>query len=157
MKRMIYNDILSRIRYALNLTDARLPEVFALGGIARGIEDIRPFFLREGEPGYRECDGTHMGAFLRGIVALKRGAKETGSSGGDALSKNPSNNDVLKALRIALKLKDQDILEILALVNVIVTKPELNALFRNKDHPNFRLCGDQFLRNFLLGLSKKLR
>jgi uncharacterized protein YehS (DUF1456 family) len=157
MWRMIYNDILSRIRYALNLTDARLPEVFALGGLAREIEDIRPLFLKEGEAGFIECDGAHMGAFLRGIVALKRGAREPGSSGDDALPKNPSNNDVLKALRIALKLKDQDILEILALADVQVTKPELNALFRNKDHQNFRLCGDQFLRNFLLGLSKKLR
>jgi uncharacterized protein YehS (DUF1456 family) len=63
-----------------------------------------------------------------------------------------SNNDVMKKLRVALKLKDTDIVEILQLVDFAITKSELGAIFRDDDHPNFKPCGDQILRNFLNGL-----
>ena len=63
-----------------------------------------------------------------------------------------SNNDVMKKLRVALKLTNDDIIEILKLANFNVTKTELGAIFRNEDHPNFKPCGDQILRNFLNGL-----
>lgn len=63
-----------------------------------------------------------------------------------------SNNDVLKKLRVALKLRDTDIVEVLSLVDFKVTTSELSAFFRAEDHPNFKPCGDQILRNFLNGL-----
>ncbi len=63
-----------------------------------------------------------------------------------------TNNDILKKLRIALKLRDEDIIEILMLVDFKVSRSELSALFRSEDHPNFKECGDQLLRNFLNGL-----
>jgi uncharacterized protein YehS (DUF1456 family) len=63
-----------------------------------------------------------------------------------------TNNDILKKLRIALELKDTDIIEILKLADFEITKSELSALFRNADHRNYKECGDQILRNFLNGL-----
>lgn len=63
-----------------------------------------------------------------------------------------TNNDILKKLRIALKLRDEDIIQILNLADFTVTKSEINALFRAEDHPNYKECGDQLLRNFLNGL-----
>ncbi len=63
-----------------------------------------------------------------------------------------TNNDILKKLRVALKLRNDDILEILKLVDFPVSKAEINALFRTEDHPNYKECGDQLLRNFLNGL-----
>lgn len=63
-----------------------------------------------------------------------------------------SNNDIFKKLRVALKLRDDDIVEICALVDFKVTKSELGAIFRAEDHPKYMECGDQFLRNFLNGL-----
>ena len=68
-----------------------------------------------------------------------------------------SNNDILKKLRVALKLKNDDIQKILLLANFNVSISELNAFFRNEDHPNFKPCGDQILRNFLNGLIIHLR
>lgn len=68
-----------------------------------------------------------------------------------------NNNDIFKKLRVALQLRDEQILEILALVDFRMDKPELNALFRAEDHPNFMECGDQVLRNFLNGLIIHLR
>lgn len=68
-----------------------------------------------------------------------------------------TNNDILKKLRIALKLRDEDIIHILQLVDFEVSKSELNALFRTEDHPNYKECGDQLLRNFLNGLIIHMR
>ncbi|MEI7595244.1 MAG: DUF1456 family protein [Bacteroidota bacterium] len=62
------------------------------------------------------------------------------------------NNDILKKLRVALQLRDDDIVEILSLVDFRITKTELSAFFRAEDHPNYVECGDQILRNFLNGL-----
>lgn len=63
-----------------------------------------------------------------------------------------TNNDIFKKLRVALKLKDDDIIEILNLVDFKITKSQLGAIFRREDHPNYKECGDQLLRNFLNGL-----
>ena len=63
-----------------------------------------------------------------------------------------SNNDIMKKLRVALQFTDDDIIEVLKLANFRITKTELGAIFRKEDHPNFKPCGDQILRNFLNGL-----
>jgi len=63
-----------------------------------------------------------------------------------------TNNDILKKLRIALELKDTDIIDILKLADFELSKPELSALFRKEDHKNYKECGDQLLRRFLNGL-----
>ncbi len=63
-----------------------------------------------------------------------------------------TNNDIFKKLRVALQLKDDDIISILKLVDFKISKSELGAIFRKEDHPNYKDCGDQLLRNFLNGL-----
>jgi|SRR5690606_26505098 len=68
-----------------------------------------------------------------------------------------NNNDVFKKLRVALKLRDDEIVEILKLVDFRISKSELGAFFRKQDHPNYMECGDQILRNFLNGLVIYLR
>lgn len=68
-----------------------------------------------------------------------------------------TNNDIFKKLRVALKLRDDQIVEILKLVDFNTTKSELGAFFRAEDHPKYQECGDQILRNFLNGLVIHLR
>ncbi len=68
-----------------------------------------------------------------------------------------NNNDIFKKLRVALQLRDDQIVEILQLADFRITKAELGAFFRNADHPNYMECGDQVLRNFLNGLILHLR
>ncbi len=63
-----------------------------------------------------------------------------------------TNNDILKKLRVALELKDEDVIKILKLADYEISKSELSALYRKPDHPNYKECGDQLLRNFLNGL-----
>ncbi|MFD2550294.1 DUF1456 family protein [Bizionia sediminis] len=68
-----------------------------------------------------------------------------------------TNNDIFKKLRVALQLRDDDIIKILELVDFRITKSELGAFFRKEDHPKYMECGDQILRNFLNGLVIHLR
>lgn len=68
-----------------------------------------------------------------------------------------TNNDILKKLRVALHLRNDEIIEIMKLVDFKVTASELGAIFRKEDHPNYKECGDQFLRNFLNGLIIHMR
>jgi uncharacterized protein YehS (DUF1456 family) len=154
---MINNDILIRLRYALNITDLKLVELFTLAGKRMSPEELRPLFLKEGEEGFHECDGPTLGAFLEGLVISRRGRKEGDSVVKPAWSVNPSNNDVLKAVRIALEMRDDDVAAILRLAGVEASKAEISALFRKNGQENFRPCGDQFMRNFLAGLTKKYR
>ena len=164
---MTNNDILIRLRYALNITDLRLVEIFALAGKTLDVEELRPLFLKEEAAGYRECDGPTLGAFLEGLVTSLRGKRADGpqaapaepgaKSGKPAWVKHPSNNDVLKAVRVALSLREEDIVAIVRLAGVDASRSEINALFRKEGQENYRPCGDQFLRNFILGLTKKYR
>ncbi|MEM9678854.1 MAG: DUF1456 family protein [Bacteroidota bacterium] len=68
-----------------------------------------------------------------------------------------TNNDIFKKLRVAHQLRDDDIINILALVDFRISKSELGAFFRREDHPKYKPCGDQILRNFLNGLIIHLR
>ncbi len=63
-----------------------------------------------------------------------------------------TNNDIIKKLRVALSLRDDDIIEILGLVDFKISKSELGAFFRKEEHPNYMELQDQILRNFLNGL-----
>ncbi len=58
----------------------------------------------------------------------------------------------MKKLRVAMQFTDDDIIKVLELANFRITKTEITAIFRADDHPNFKPCGDQILRNFLNGL-----
>jgi uncharacterized protein YehS (DUF1456 family) len=68
-----------------------------------------------------------------------------------------TNNAILKKIRIALELKEDDMLAILKLADVDLSKSELTALFRKEGHKNYKECGDQFLRKFLRGISIRYR
>jgi uncharacterized protein YehS (DUF1456 family) len=51
----------------------------------------------------------------------------------------------------------EEILSILSLADLNISKHELSAFFRRPDHKHYRVCKDQILRNFLTGLQIKYR
>ena len=63
-----------------------------------------------------------------------------------------TNNDILKKLRVALKMRDDDIVEVLKLVDFRISKGEIGNFCRKEDHPKYVELQDQILRNFLNGL-----
>jgi uncharacterized protein YehS (DUF1456 family) len=146
------NDILRRIRYAFSLNDDRMTEIFNLGGLDTTREQISAWLKKEEDPALREIYDKQLAAFLNGLIITKRGRKD------GAQPKNESklnNNMVFRKLKIALDLKAEDILSILDLSEMHISKHELSAFFRNPDQDQYRPCKDQILRNFLYGLQKK--
>jgi Uncharacterized protein conserved in bacteria len=154
------NDVLKRLRYALNIPDPKIAEMFASVGHEIGKAEIEGIFRTEEEPGYLRCSDAVMEKFLEALILSRRGRREEGA---EAAAQQPrpksrlTNNDILRRIRIALELKDEDIIAIMRLSGSEVSKSELGALFRKSGHPNYRPCGDQFLRLFLAGLTAKYR
>ena len=154
---MINNDILRRLRYALNINDSAMIEIFKLSGHEIDQSGLTALLKKEEEEGYIDCGDKVMGLFLDGLIVHRRGRKET-QPGQVKIPDTPiTNNTILKKLRIALELKEDDMLGILKLAGVGISKSELNALFRKEGHRNYKECGDQFLRNFLKGLAIRYR
>jgi uncharacterized protein YehS (DUF1456 family) len=151
------NEVLKRLRYALNIPDPRVVEMLRLAGYEIPKQELEGIFKTEGEAGYLECGDALMSTFLDALVAALRGRREDGEEPAPKARSRLSNNDILKRLRVALSMKDDDIIAVMRLAEITVTKSELSALFRKRGHPNYRPCGDQFLRNFLVGLTAKYR
>ena len=152
---MNYNDLLRRLRYALRLSDAEALELLALGGRPAAPGTLASWYRKEDEPGYAECDMGSLRALLDGLVAKRRGPRDAdgGAPGAAARPELLDNNLVLKKLRVALELREEDLLAIMRAGGVEVSKGELSALFRRKDQKNYKPCLDQFLRRFLAGLA----
>src|SRR3989344_5100416 len=140
---MINNDVLRSVRYMLNVSEFKLVEIIQLGGGNISQATLNAYIKREEEPGFIECDQRTMVHFLNGLIYFKRGKDETRPPLPYEL---PTNNVVLKKLRVAFELKDEDIIQILDQAGFKISKTELSAFFRKEGHPNFRPCGDQFLR-----------
>jgi uncharacterized protein YehS (DUF1456 family) len=154
---MTNNDILRRVRYALDISNAAMVEIFKQAD--HGIEQagIIALLKKEDEEGYVSCSDEVMGYFLDGLIYHKRGRQEL-APGEARKSESPlTNNTILKKLRIALELKEDDMLGILKLAEIDVSKAELSAFFRKEGQKNYKECGDQFLRNFLKGLTLRYR
>lgn len=154
---MIHNDVLRRLRFALQLDDSASISIFKLAGYEMEEEYLRRIMKKEEEPGFILCRDKIIGLFLDGLIIKKRGKQESVEpkvlKGEDRLS----NNDVLRKIRIAMSFRDDDMIEILKYANFRVSKGELSALFRKPDHRSYKECGDQLLRNFLQGMVKKYR
>lgn len=154
---MTNNDVLRRLRYALDLSNPTVIEAFRLSGRDVAPSELCSLLKKEGEEGYLECSAFILEDFLDGLIALKRGtrggAPRLPPEGGGHLS----NNDILKKIRIVLALKESQMLAVFRLAGFSTSKSELTALFRTKGHENFKLCGDQLLRNFLKGLTLTYR
>jgi len=154
---MITNDVLRRVRYALQLNDKKMLDIFASVDTAIDEKQMRSIMAKEGEENFVLCSDSLLSLFLDGLINEKRGKKE--GSTPIVLAENAVmlNNDILRKLRIALNFKEEDMLDALDSVEFPVSKSELSALFRKKDHRNFKVCGDQLLRNFLNGITKRFR
>lgn len=151
------NDILRRLRYALDISNPVMIDIFQLSGCTIEQTTLIKLLKKEEEEEFISCSNPLLSFFLDGLIIHKRGRRESDAGLAPKPDASLNNNAILKKLRIALDLKEDDMLAIMALAGVKISKAELSALFRNKDHKHFKECGDQFLRNFLQGLTVRNR
>lgn len=151
---MTNNDILRRIRYVFDLSDDKMMKLFALADMTVSRAEVSDWLKKEDDPDYEIILDQELASFLNGFISAKRGKRE----GPQPIpEKRLNNNIILRKLKIALDLKNEDMLEIFALADRVLSPHELTAFFRKANHPKFRICKDQYLRNFLNGMQERYR
>lgn len=159
---MTNNDLLLRLRYAIDIKDTDLIKAFELGGITVTREEVRELLTKAKETDITEnniylkpINNQMLDSFLNGFITLKRGPQKN-QSGKVEQPKSKEikyiNNVFLKKLKIALFLTSDDMLAIFSEAGVYPSKGELGAILRKEGHRNFKPCGDKYTRNFLKGL-----
>lgn len=152
---MLNNDVLRSLRYTLDISETKMIEIIQLSGKQVAPDDLAAMLKKEDEEGFTPCDDELMAHFLDGLVYFKRGKDD--SRPAQPIELPVTNNMVLKKLRVAFELKEDDMHAVMNSVDCPVSKPEMSALFRKFGHSNYRTCGDQILRNFLKGLTLLVR
>ena len=148
------NDVMRRIRYTFDFDDSKMISIFALADQEVTREQISDWLKKDEDPALKKCSDIQMAVFLNGLINDKRGKKEGPQPKPE---KRLTNNIVFRKLRIALNLQAEDVLDIMMLGGLRISKHELSAFFRKPDHKNYRECNDQVLRNFLKGMQLKYR
>lgn len=157
------NDILIRLRYALDIKNTDMVEIFNNGGIDVTKEEVLKILTKTDEEDEMEdaikLNNMKLESFLNGFITFKRGKQDPkpGQPERPPLSNESMNNILLKKLKIALSLTSEDMIEILKLAGVTITKGELSAILRKEGHKNYKKCLDKYARNFLKGLTIKYR
>lgn len=165
------NDILSRLRYALDLKDSAVVEMFALGGLKTNRAEVKEMLTKTNEDSTdemqmneyaKEIDNITLESFLNGLISSKRGVPENAENGPQLFLMSEEghrnvNNILLKKVKIALSLTSEDMLDILENAGVTISKNELSAVLRKEGHRNYKPCGDRYARNFLKGLALRYR
>jgi uncharacterized protein YehS (DUF1456 family) len=154
---MILNDVLRSVRYMLDLADEHIIDVIHLADPDFAVDkaQVQSWLRKDEEAGFVQCPDAALARFLDGLVVHYRGKREAAEP--RPFDKRITNNLVLKKLRVAFELKDVDMHAVFEAAGFPLSKPELSALFRQPGHNNYRACGDQVLRNFLKGLTRRIR
>ena len=143
------NDILRRIRYTFNLGDDKVIKLFKHGGKEVSRAEISDWLKKDDDEDQKPIYDVDLAVFLNGLIIKNRGKKDGENPKPE---KSLNNNQIFRKIKIALSLRDEDIVEIMDLADFEVSKHEINAIFRNPSQKQYRVCKDQFLRNFLQGL-----
>jgi uncharacterized protein YehS (DUF1456 family) len=152
---MTNNEVMKSVRYTLEIKNKEVVRMIKSGGVELGIMDVVNLLKDDTEESYLECSAEIIHAFLDGLILKRRGPSE-GPAKKHATS-TINNNTILRKLRIAFEMRDTDMIKTLNDVGLRISKSEISALFRAPKHKHFMPCGDQFLRNFLKGLTRRYR
>lgn len=143
-----------RIRYTFDFSDTKMITIFELADHLVTRAQVSDWLKKEDDPTYQKCDDTVFAIFLNGLINLMRGKKDGKQPEPES---HLTNNIIFKKLKIALNLQAEDVLKILELADLSMSKHELSAFFRRPEHKHYRECKDQILRNFLKGMQLKYR
>jgi uncharacterized protein YehS (DUF1456 family) len=152
-KKMDNNELLRSIRDALELDEATMIGIFKEAGREVGQSAIAAFLKTEEEDNYLPCANPIMAFFLDGLIVHNRGKKEGSAPSAAKPVVKLSNNTILKKLRIALDLKEEEMVGIFKMGGVAMTAHDITALFRKEGHKHYKECDDQLLRSFMKGVA----
>jgi uncharacterized protein YehS (DUF1456 family) len=146
--RVTNNEILRRIASMFDIDETNMIEIFGLGGLMVTRDQVTAWIKDDTDPQFQQCSDPQFASFLNGFIVNRRGKKEGARP---APEQQLTNNVIFHKLRIALDLQAEDILEILELSDIEISKHELSAFFRKPGHKHYRECKDSILLGFLNG------
>lgn len=148
------NDILRRIRYTFNYSDADMMNIFMLSDYSVSRETLCNWLKKDDDPEFEPCKDRMLSIFLNGFICKRRGKREGAQP---EIEQQLTNNIIFRKLKIALDLQAEEVLEMLKNTDLAISKHELSAFFRKPTHKHYRECKDQILRKFLQGMQQKYR
>jgi len=148
------NDVLRRLRFIFDFSDSKMIRIFDHVECAVTRAEISDWMKKDDDPAFVQCNDRLLATFLNGLIIEFRGKQEGALPVPET---RLNNNIILRKLKIALNLQAEDMLEILEMDSVTISKHELSAFFRKPGTPHYRVCQDQLLRRFLTGLQQKHR
>lgn len=151
---MTNNDVLRRLRYTFDFSDSKMIKLFKLMDVEVDREQISNWLKKDDDESYVNCTDKQFATFLNGLIIDKRGKQEGPLP---EIENKLNNNIVLRKLKIALNLQNDEVLNLLTQAGLSLSKHELSAFFRRADHKHYRACKDQVLRNFLQAIQLKYR
>ena len=147
-------DVIRSIRYTFDFGDDQMIKIFGLADVKVTRAEVSDWLKRDDDPEAKTINDFKLASFLNGLISYKRGKKE----GAQPIPESRlTNNQIIRKLKIALELQNEDVRDILALAGREMSKHEISAFFRKPEQQQYRLCRDQVLRNFLQGLNLKYR
>lgn len=151
---MTNNDTLRKIRYTFDYGDDDMIRLFSQGDLEVSRAQISDWLKKEDDPAYKNIFDKQLAHFLNGFIVEKRGKRDGPPMKAE---KSINNNIILRKIKIALNLKVEDMVDIIDEQRFIVSKHEISAFFRKPEQKQYRLCKDQILRNFLMGMQRRYR
>ena len=151
---MTNNDVLRRIRYIFDFGDDKMIALFSQAECEVTRAQVSDWLKKEDQDDYQALSDSQLATFLNGLINDRRGKKEGAQPTPET---KLTNNIIFRKLKIALDLRDDDILAIMKLADLRMSRHELSAFFRKRGHKHYRECKDQILRNFMKGLQLKYR
>jgi uncharacterized protein YehS (DUF1456 family) len=148
------NDTFRRIRYIFDYGDDHMIHLLKLGGREATRTEVSDWLKKDDDPNQKTIHDVDLAAFLNGFIIQQRGKKDGETPKPE---KRINNNVIFRKLKIGLTMKDEDIIATMKKANFDVGKHEISAIFRNPTQKQYRVCKDQFLRNFLQGLQNEKR
>ncbi len=156
---MNHNELMRNLRRAMAVNEHGLADIYALSGDSMDPDALKNRLKQSNEAGFVECEEVTAARMLEALIIHRRGAR--GGEGEKAEPPKPqlplSNNHVLKKLRIAYDLKDEDMHRIFHSAGQELGKQQLKSLFRKEGNKNYLPCSDKLLRLFLKGLIQEAR
>ncbi len=151
---MTNNDVLRRIRYIFDFGDDKMIALFAQAECEVTREQVSNWLKKEDQDDYQALGDSLLATFLNGLIDDRRGKRE----GAQPVPETKlTNNIIFRKLKIALDLRNDDILAVMKLVDLRMSRHELSAFFRKVGHKHYRECKNQMLRGFMRGLQVKYR
>lgn len=149
---MTSNQILKAIIVAELMDKREVTHLLSQRDIDLSLSDVDRILLTAYEPKYLPLPDYVLLTLLDEFIVYKRGPRDDQESPTISKTAKLAFNEVLKKLRVAFNLHEQDVREALKLATIELSKSDLAALFRKANHPLYKECDADLLNDFIEGL-----